>query len=939
MASLLALVLEEPRREARLDPRLHAYLQKAIASCHLYENLRMIPAKDIAAAVVYCREVGHAAAEDLSDVIVETVSSHMDRLDLRRVSFFITTFAKQQIKDTVFWKSAARRVVNSSEPLTPEVVVSVLDAFRKRGMKSETIFQALARRVMEVLQSLEPNHIPPIVATLCRVPMKEEDREEVIRELLVKWLRMLEQEKEHPTGAVTIQQILSLAVSLGLSPDIVNTAVFTKEVFDFIGNRFHLLRAEELIVFLWAIQRLVVPKSSTAHLARGLKQVQKLWSMLSASSELSLQRLIQLSEVLTCVKEEAKGSLPHWTGELEELQELVIQDLAESVQYCQSDTLAQILEIWHGSEDFWSQHTEFAEAIAKRIEELLLEFTDTTEILQTFQAALSAPGLVKCLSERAIEVLNSALSSRGADDVERVQAVVAGTPWEVLCKGTPAVATASEAPPVEVAGTGTAGTEFRSLLGSWRSPRTDLELADFLKKAVASSREAAEALEAVEAAAPFAEKLAANATAEVLQYLELLCKKIALSANELETRELVAAMRACAEAGLPYAPLCSAALVSLGTNLTAAQSVEVLESCAALRLDIPQLQPWLGMLLEKGLDRQLSASGLARMLAAAGRLGVQAEQTARILHRIVTVTSPIRPMQAETLASLCLGLTLQRWMPSENQSDFWQVTSWLATLDQATVRPSHGFSMRNFALGLLIEPEGRAAIDGLNPDLQKAMARLIRGTATHRRPVSDTTLKFRHEAAEVLRRAGRPYDLDISLGVGFVDLALPGPDGVFWLLDGPEAFRRPFRTDSTRPKLELVPMETFRSQLFLAVLNKGAVEAMDASLDAWEGEAPRNGKEVLGIPHDLARSKRFPWLEAHEVRLARLDWLEWERILRASVALTPDPNGSEDVGRASRHVSHCCSSPRHRYTCLSSGVRESPLPASRARFAGRAGSS
>jgi len=79
-----------------------------------------------------------------------------------------------------------------------------------------------------------------------------------------------------------------------------------------------------------------------------------------------------------------------------------------------------------------------------------------------------------------------------------------------------------------------------------------------------------------------------------------------------------------------------------------------------------------------------------------------------------------------------------------------------------------------------------------------------------------------------------------------------------------------------------VPMETFRSQLFLAVLNKGAVEAMDsgqeitklwfcpkmdwmgppkkmdrilitkssnhretaafkdASLDAWEGEAPRS---------------------------------------------------------------------------------------------------
>lgn len=35
----------------------------------------------------------------------------------------------------------------------------------------------------------------------------------------------------------------------------------------------------------------------------------------------------------------------------------------------------------------------------------------------------------------------------------------------------------------------------------------------------------------------------------------------------------------------------------------------------------------------------------------------------RTADRLVTVASPIRPMQAETLASLCLGLTLQRWEP------------------------------------------------------------------------------------------------------------------------------------------------------------------------------------------------------------------------------------------------------------------------------------
>lgn len=70
-------------------------------------------------------------------------------------------------------------------------------------------------------------------------------------------------------------------------------------------HRFDLLKPEEIIVFLWAFQRLVVPRSSTAFLLRGLHKAHELWSLLSASSELSVQRLVQLSEVLGGVKSEA----------------------------------------------------------------------------------------------------------------------------------------------------------------------------------------------------------------------------------------------------------------------------------------------------------------------------------------------------------------------------------------------------------------------------------------------------------------------------------------------------------------------------------------------------------------------------------------------------------------------------------------------------------
>eukprot|EP00439_Symbiodinium_sp_Y106_P065888 s1032_g10.t1 len=107
MAPLLAQVLEEPRSEARGDARLHAYLQKAIASCQLYQNLQLITCKETAAAITFCRQVGHPAAEELSDVIMATVSEELARLDMRRVSFYITAFAKYNIEELESLKLAA----------------------------------------------------------------------------------------------------------------------------------------------------------------------------------------------------------------------------------------------------------------------------------------------------------------------------------------------------------------------------------------------------------------------------------------------------------------------------------------------------------------------------------------------------------------------------------------------------------------------------------------------------------------------------------------------------------------------------------------------------------------------------------------------------------------------------------------------------------------
>ncbi|CAE7512270.1 unnamed protein product [Symbiodinium sp. CCMP2456] len=210
---------------------------------------------------------------------------------------------------------------------------------------------------------------------------------------------------------------------------------------------------------------------------------------------------------------------PYWTDHLEELQELVIQDFRVDVtlqrtfsrrmfrgMYRRPETLAEILEMWAGTQ------------------ELLLECIDLQEVVGLLQAALAAPGLISTLPPSGV----------------KVQAIFAGSTWEVLCQGAPAR---------ERSGTTSTGdnssaaedkaSKFQALLSAWQQPRTDLELVHFLRDATTLCNEPIEALQALEAAAPFAERLAAGATAEVLQLLEKLCQSIAQAAPDLTADQLV----------------------------------------------------------------------------------------------------------------------------------------------------------------------------------------------------------------------------------------------------------------------------------------------------------------------------------------------------------------------------------------------------------------
>eukprot|EP00927_Polykrikos_kofoidii_P078334 TRINITY_DN75169_c0_g1_i1.p1 TRINITY_DN75169_c0_g1~~TRINITY_DN75169_c0_g1_i1.p1 ORF type:complete len:1128 (+),score=208.64 TRINITY_DN75169_c0_g1_i1:25-3384(+) len=975
MAPMLQQVLEEPLAEARSDPRLKAYLQKAATSAKLYENLKDLTAKDIALAVASAREVGLVAAEDLSDVLVATVSDQLPRVSAQRVSFFITAFAKQRIDDPRFWRASALSVMKSTETLSPQVVVSLLDAFRKSGLRSERLFTSLTHRVYGVIDDLGPAHIPPIVATICRVSMQQQDKERALQALLGRWLAMLKRENEKKTGAITMQQILSLTVSIGLKTDELNTATFALQVSSYIGDRMDMCEAEDLIVFLWALQRLVPTGILTEFFVKGLLHVRKTWQQLQASAQLSAQRLLQLSDVLVAVRQDNVDSKS--SRGLQELQEYVIADMVESVQYCQPDGLGELLEIWAGGEKFWRHYRDFGEAITKRMEEILLESNDLDEVVPMLRAVLAVPGLLVSLPGRARQVLATAVRSRGAADVERIRSIVIGTPWEAICDGTsgskggsrdgastaasvpssssssPTASAERHAPTADadtargvgadeqVSGEAVVAEDRRgkqtmeAFLAGQGLPHTDAELAALLRGARDCAIGAEDALQALQAVAPCAQRLAADASEEILSYLSELCDELARDIASLDAASVVAALHSCAVAGVPHAHLAASAALRLHTGIgegapaTPLQIVEVVEACAALRLRIPELRPWLTSLLtDGGLERRLPVTLLARLLAGVARLGLSdADGVELLLPRLLIVASSIRPPPLDTLAMLCRGLYLSRWVPTG--PELFQIAAWLSQQTAMERTPAQAASLQYFALGILARPEGQEAAECLGPELRRTLAEQMmqQRTALVRQDArSDTSLKFRHDVTEVLRRTDQSYDLDLRLGPGLhVDLALLGSDigrgarrhggrnvaansadgqRVLWLLDGPEAFHRPFygaTSDGSgggEPMLQLMPAELRRAELLAAARCPSESARMTELWSSWAGGGSAGvGDEQLELGSALLNQRGLAGAALGP--LARLHWLEWSAMTpEARLAALADPTSRPAVAPA-----------------------------------------
>lgn len=211
-------------------------------------------------------------------------------------------------------------------------------------------------------------------------------------------------------------------------------------------------------------------------------------------------------------------------------------------------------------------------------------------------------------------------------------------------------------------------------------------------------------------------------------------------------------------------------------------------------------------------------------------------------------------------------------------------------------------------MSILARPEGRETAECLDPDLKHALAAILLQQPGRRSPCSDTALKFRHEVTETLRVADRAYDLDLRLAPGFnADLAiLPmrsgarASRGTIWLLDGPEAFHRPFSASADgnaesigEPLLQLVPAERRRAELLAALRDRDNAQAMATTLAAWSPWAWAHAE----LPHfGLTRTAAGSNEGTGKLRLARMHWLEWAAMEpRARLLALSDPEARPAV--------------------------------------------
>jgi len=347
----------------------------------------------------------------------------------------------------------------------------------------------------------------------------------------------------------------------------------------------------------------------------------------------------------------------------------------------------------------------------------------------------------------------------------------------------------------------------------------------------------------------------------LVDVVERMADIIVANAPQLLTTQLITALMALAEAGIPYYLLFEVVLQTVlerrhSQGLSWSQAVWVLESFARVRLRIDDLQELHSHLLQPHELARMPTMALIRFFNASARLDLMDGSTLEVnqlMDRILAETTPLKPLplNSSVLLVQCLlfsGVTLP-------DRQLRHLLAWMAGTKLQELSIQQLTVLRQYTLFVLAQPDegARQSLLRLPVEIQRFLASVL----NHRAPAwaqtpSDTTRQFRDAAYDALSDSSNPGDSTVApppvLGpAGAVDMQVGEQ---CWLLDGPEAFYRPF-VGVTSPRY--TPQEIRRRWLLERLLTSEV--ARQAVADFY--------KPATAFPT--------------ATKLQRLSWVEWAR--------------------------------------------------------------
>lgn len=900
---LMLVPIAAMSKAEQADQRVARLLQRAMK--YLEGGGQIVPvvgAKAAAAVVKATHQLGTKEAKRLNLAWLGAMSAQVNDLSAPVVAELAQELLRYRVPDRELWRALVETTLRRSAEMGPAEIVYLMDAFRRSmafGTDPGQAVQALCHRMLECCQDFLPRQCVGVLGSLCRLSGSVDLslQYQVLHHLLDKWLAC-----QAPSWETTpSNQVISLAVSLTgveshFNPRIDNfllgASSWAQQHGAVVGGA---LSAEDLVVLLWALKTLTPV---------GLSRYPELVSIgllrIRAEAEykaFSVIRLYQALELLLASKHALADSSSTSEELLKSLEAPVVAALASRMAEAHESVVAKVLTIGEqGGSDFWQRCSLLTEAVLQRAVRLAADEDVSPANLQPMLDTLATSKIASASAFRGgCDALSAAVNGR-RDASHPVLASVLQVLEAVAESSTVAPGTEETHKPKKSEG-------FDS-----ERPLSPLELAERLgrlgKSKSANLAELSVVAErfvsAVESLRKdqllpalqhvlYAGRTRINREPLLLEAVERLGDQVAMHVKDLSNLQLISALDLFADLGLPYHLLFESVLVELLERrqaLSWQQAMLLLEAFAVVRIRIPELARIYQRQRRQQELARLLTMGMVRFLSSATRLGLVDEagtDVREMICRILAETSPHRPLPADDVVSIIASLLASGIVLPDMQLR--HILSWIADLRPGQLAERDLATLRQYSFFLLAQVEGSArfTLQRMPVEMQTQISELLCHKApAWSRPVTQPTRLLRAEVSELLLAEDPMAPMESStvpsVSLGPAGQADAEVHGTVLLLDGPEAFFRPFRG----PKdLQYTPQEKQRAWLMHRLLSSDAVrhsvaDFYPAALDwpkkrgprrinwqEWGQAGPSERRRLLGLETGTAAvHSQFPQMQA-----------------------------------------------------------------------------